>query len=130
MFYEQESPLHKTIAGTCLSSFSFSAVLSSLTMELSLQISWSREISSLHVRWYTIIIGWCNHERRIKIGKASSPHLDCCHNRNDFARQPSFTTRHAGFAAVMLVLFFYKFATKLTGNRTYAWYFARLMYFV
>lgn len=26
----------------------------------------------------------------------------------------------AGFAAVMLVLFFYKFATKLTGNRTYA----------
>ena len=26
----------------------------------------------------------------------------------------------AGFAAVMLVLFFYKFATKLTDNRTYA----------
>lgn len=26
----------------------------------------------------------------------------------------------AGLAAVMLVLFFYKFATKLTGNRTYA----------
>lgn len=30
----------------------------------------------------------------LRLGKASSPHLDCCHNRNDFARQPSFTTRH------------------------------------
>jgi hypothetical protein len=28
----------------------------------------------------------------------------------------------AGLAAVMLVLFFYKFATKLTGNRTMPWY--------